>query len=788
MIKVDLHVHSKYSKKPTEWFLKRIGAAESYTDIDYLYNSLKSRGMDLVTITDHNTIKGCLKLKEKYPNDTFISVESTAHFPEDNCKVHILIYDIDEKIFSEIEKLRYNIYDLRDFLADKQIPHSVAHPLYSVNNKLTIDHLEKLILLFDIFEVCNGCRGDIYNKNIFDTLSKLTENDIARIYDKHKIEPRSKTPWIKGFTGGSDDHSGLLMGKTYTISETANNITEFIIDLKSLKTKATGYSSDFYTLAFNIYKIAYDYTHKNRVVNFAGGLIEEITKHLTDHKKPTFWEKIKLKRFKKKSNLHRLLSDFIFQLKEIPHNDMDKRLNLFYDIITKISDYFLKSFFNEIKDKKSISLDNLYRSIASTSLGIFITIPFYSSFKHMFRDRYLIDDFKSKFEINPSCRIKRIAWFTDTINDLNGVSVTLKTIANISSQSGYPLKVFGSITEEEFTSEIPDNFINIDPIFKFKLPYYNKLTIKVPSALKMLKAVYEFSPDEIYVSTPGPIGLLGLILGKIMNIKTIGIYHTDFTHEIYEISEDENLSSTVEQFTNFFYNNFDEIKATSKSYIKSLTNRGLKEEKLTIFRRGIDTNLFKPLYKRTHDSSIKLLYAGRISKDKNVDFVILIFDKLKEIYPDLKIKLFIAGDGPYKDKLKNRCKDKDIFFTGKLKNTELVNYYNMSDIFLFPSKTDTFGMVVLEAQACGLPAIVSDRGGPKDIVQDKITGFVAKADDLEDWLNKISIIIHWKRNDNIKYEQLKYNAAEHVRKNYNWDQILEDIFFRYPKKALEYTV
>jgi len=71
--------------------------------------------MDLVTITDHNSIKGCLKLKEKYPNDTFISMESTAHFPEDDCKVHILIYNIDEKIFSEIQKIRYDIYQLRDF-------------------------------------------------------------------------------------------------------------------------------------------------------------------------------------------------------------------------------------------------------------------------------------------------------------------------------------------------------------------------------------------------------------------------------------------------------------------------------------------------------------------------------------------------------------------------------------------------------------------------------------------------------------------------------------------------
>jgi len=113
---VDLHVHSIHSEHPSEWFLQRLGAKESYTDPDLVYQKAMKAGMSFVTITDHNSITGALMLKKKYPKDTFVGVETTAYFPEDRCKIHILIYDIDENQFDEIQKIRENIYLLRDYI------------------------------------------------------------------------------------------------------------------------------------------------------------------------------------------------------------------------------------------------------------------------------------------------------------------------------------------------------------------------------------------------------------------------------------------------------------------------------------------------------------------------------------------------------------------------------------------------------------------------------------------------------------------------------------------------
>ena len=210
MIRADLHAHSKYSEHPSEWFLQRLGAQESYVEPEFIYKTAKSRGMDLVTITDHNRIEGSIILQHLHPDDTFTGVESTVYFPEDDCKVHILVYGLTERQFDDIQKIRTDIYEMRDFLRQENLAHAVAHATYAVNGKISIEHLEKLILLFDVFEGINGGREDIHNTVWLKTLSSLTPEHIARLYERYRIEPFSDTPWIKGFTGGGDDHAGLF--------------------------------------------------------------------------------------------------------------------------------------------------------------------------------------------------------------------------------------------------------------------------------------------------------------------------------------------------------------------------------------------------------------------------------------------------------------------------------------------------------------------------------------------------------------------------------------------------
>src|SRR5947209_14642894 len=154
MSRCDLHIHSRFSARSEEWLFRRFDFPDSYSDPRELHRLLRERGMDFVTITDHDTIDGNLEIAE-LPG-TFISEEVTTYFPQDPCKIHVLAWGITEAQHANIVQLRDNIFDLQSYLQRQAIAHSVAHPLYSINGKPEAQHLERLILPFNQFEGIPG--------------------------------------------------------------------------------------------------------------------------------------------------------------------------------------------------------------------------------------------------------------------------------------------------------------------------------------------------------------------------------------------------------------------------------------------------------------------------------------------------------------------------------------------------------------------------------------------------------------------------------------------------------
>ena len=209
-MKADLHVHSKHSKRPSEWVLQKLGCPESFTEPTLLYKTALSRGMSLVTITDHNCIDGCLEIA--HLPYTFISEEVTTYFPEDRCKLHVLVHNIDEGHHREIQRLRENVYDLVAYLNEEWLFYALAHPLYSINKKLTIDHFERALLLFKNFEL-NCARSEEQNKCVQAIMESITVVAINRLIDKHGIVPQHDEPWKKNLISGSDDHSSLTIAR-----------------------------------------------------------------------------------------------------------------------------------------------------------------------------------------------------------------------------------------------------------------------------------------------------------------------------------------------------------------------------------------------------------------------------------------------------------------------------------------------------------------------------------------------------------------------------------------------
>jgi predicted metal-dependent phosphoesterase TrpH len=147
-MRIDLHCHSKYSKRPSLWLMQKLGCPESFTEPHMLYDLAIRRGMTGVTITDHNVIDGALEIAD-LPN-TIVGCEYTTYFPQDGCKVHILVYGQNEAQHEDLSKVRENIFDLVAYCNEKRLKQICAHPIYMVNDRLTLSHIEQLVLLYKI--------------------------------------------------------------------------------------------------------------------------------------------------------------------------------------------------------------------------------------------------------------------------------------------------------------------------------------------------------------------------------------------------------------------------------------------------------------------------------------------------------------------------------------------------------------------------------------------------------------------------------------------------------------
>ena len=250
----------------------------------------------------------------------------------------------------------------------------------------------------------------------------------------------------------------------------------------------------------------------------------------------------------------------------------------------------------------------------------------------------------------------------------------------------------------------------------------------------MTSASVEF--NHLHSATPGPIGLAALAIAKILKLPISGTYHTAIPQYVQILTGDSNIEDLAWKFVLWYYNQMDVIYAPSQSTCDELVERGIKRDKIRVYPRGIDVDEFNPanrngLLQKWFDinDGINLLYAGRVSKEKNIHLLGQAFERISKIRPD--VNLVVVGDGPYLHAMQQSMEGLPCYFTGYVQGKKLSELYASADLFLFPSTTDTFGNVVLEAQASGLPVIVTDSGGPCENVIDGKTGLVIGSDDAE---------------------------------------------------------
>lgn len=777
MPRADLHLHSRYSVSSSEYLVRMMQLNESYTEIDVLYAQAKTRGMDFVTVTDHDTIEGALALVDAFPGDTFVSVEVTARFPEDQCKAHVLVYGIDEKQFAHVQSVRRDIYELRDYLVAEGLPHALAHATYDMDGMLTLDHLQKFILLFDVFEGCNGGRNRDQNEGWNRILSQLTPEKIEGLHELHRIEPASADPWRKGFTGGSDDHAGVFIGTAWTRSD-ADDFTGFLESIGDRRTLHGGEHGNFRKMAFSFYKILHDHTrHGSNGTPAPASAVQAFNSALFDNRRPGLRDRIRLKRAQRHPdfgtrNLAGLLADVVQRFGAggdglIGQDDVE----WLYSRLSRYLDQYFSHVLGECGDTGGTahSFEALKKIVSFLPVPL-LSMPFLAASKIIFTTSSLVHEAEENLYGNGDPRRATVIWFTDTIADLNGVTETLKLFCNGAERLGMDLALAVCVPENEVPVGIPNNVLYLPPVHSLTSDVYSSYTVHFPSLLESLKRVSDRTPREIIVSTPGPVGFTGLIAARVLGIPCRSIYHTDFKVQLELIIGRGMAPILADQFCRAFYAATDEIQVPSSVYINTLAGRGYPADRLTLFARGLEDDAFgfHPEHRfavaARHDvpsSPFTLLWAGRISHDKNIDFLL---DRYRELRARSgEVQLVFAGDGPAREHYLDRSRDLEgVHWLGRLGRAELREWYSAADLFVFPSTMDTFGMVVLEAQAAGLPAIVTDIGGPQEIVENGRTGYVLSLAEPKAWTQHICTLMHARLGSPRNWDAKRREIVQHT--------------------------
>jgi glycosyltransferase involved in cell wall biosynthesis len=789
--RIDLHCHSDASNTAAEVILNAIACPECYSDPLEVHAQAKRRQMDFVTITDHDTIDGVVSLAGK-KDDVLIGEEVTCWFPEDDCKLHLLVYGIDAHQHDELHRRAHSIYDVAEYVEHERIAHAVAHPIYRQNDKLERWHLERLILLFKGFECLNGAHSPLHREAFEPVLDRLNAEQIRRLSETHALAARWPEPWVKARTGGSDDHGLLNIGRTWTeFPAEVRSIGQVLDCLRSGMCKPGGEAGSSAKLAHTFYGIAVRYYTRHIMSpdakpNLTTSLLQTIV-----GEKP-LPSKTAIVRSRVKKLAKRIVRPFAAKPQAEEHTAVLKRLFIeslnrrvrefpelrdalgrglpplgehqqMFDFVAKINQDISKGLSAAIsKSIDDASFTGLFDSIAAILAQQFVLSPYYFSVFHQNKERHLLRQITAQHTPKTSQTLK-VALFTDTFDETNGVGRFLRDMSEQASVLKRQLVIHTSTSDVKFDRPNRKNF---QPLLSRPLPYYEEITLNLPPVLEVLEWADRQQFDVVHVSTPGPMGLCGWLVAKMLRVPLLCTYHTDFPAYVEALTRDHRVTNGTVAYMQWFYAQATAVFARSSAYRFKLSDLGVAEEKIATIQPGVNDQKFNP---RRRDDTIwascgvsephRLLFAGRISREKNLPMLVQAFERLCARRRD--VALVIAGEGPYLADMRKALSHLPAYFLGCQNDEQLAALYASADLLVFPSRTDTLGQVVMEAQACGLPAVVSNEGGPRETIQDGETGVVVESNDPARWAGVVESLL----DDADRRQAMSLHAAERAKRS-----------------------
>lgn len=370
----------------------------------------------------------------------------------------------------------------------------------------------------------------------------------------------------------------------------------------------------------------------------------------------------------------------------------------------------------------------------------------------------------------------KVAFFADClIENYDGAIRTMYQLINRIDHDKFEfLFITGDGPQGQFDHqvvEVPSLTLPINSNYKMSLPFLNDSQLK--------KKLAQFDADIVHIATPSPLGHYGLQYAKQNQLPVISIYHTHYLS--YVDYYFKNLTFLQEPTKNIliaklraFYNQCDRVYVPTQKMKESLSQIGIFNSHMKIWKRGLNRRVFSTqkrdvncLRKLTGNAKQNLLFASRLVWEKNLETLINISKEIEK--RNLPYNLIVAGDGYAREELELRMPE--AFFLGNLSQAELGVLYASADVFVFPSVSETYGNVVAEAMASGLPCVIANGGGTVEFIKNGFNGFLCKPTEAEDYLEKVEDILS---NDQLKEQFI--NEGFNQIKNLSWEALAQEYF------------
>jgi glycosyltransferase involved in cell wall biosynthesis/predicted metal-dependent phosphoesterase TrpH len=761
--RVDMHCHSTASQESRLAVQRAVGLPECATPPEEVYELAKRRGMDFVTITDHDTIAGALQIADR--SDVFISEELTSHFRGEPQAVHVLCYGISPEDHEWLQAHSGDVELCAAYMHEQDIVCALAHPYYTVAAPLSARHRLRLAELFGIWEIRNGARAQELNRP---AATYVATRDGVGI-------------------GGSDDHAGVDIGRTYTEAPGARTPADFLAHVRAGSVLARGAQGSaakwaHAAIALAARSLAGPATGERdavrpdpkRVMTMLSRLLSE-----GDARESANGAGAKVSPADARCLLHAWLTAVeldhldavgliaLMQEESFSHAGLHRRACRMHERKLRAA--------VEVAVAAAVGEAEIMVAAEGLFEACIAAIPYAPATAFLANEQVKLAAIPyASMRALPQAapgrhgadgEIPRVAILADGIGSMHGVTRTIEEIRQ-RGVPGFEIEVLGTDPEVDR---------RLSAVVEIDVPFYPGLRIGVPSLPAAVQTLAEGRFDAIHVCSPGPAGVAGALIARALRLPLIGSYHTELSAYAGLRSGEHRLSEVTQMAVAAFYGACDVVLSPSSAADGALAAIGMGEDRVLRWDRGVDTSRFRPeLRERKPREMITVMYSGRITREKGVELLAETF--LRARAQDERLHLTLAGGGPEQEHLRELLGE-SASFLGWLEGEELARAYANADVFLFPSATDTFGQVILEAQASGLPVIAVAEGGPLSLIDDRVNGLLrpANAEPLAEAVLELA-------DSPLLREHLAIGGLEAVRQR-TWERTLERLSAGY-RRAL----